>query len=300
MGLLLGLDAEGLQNALGIAGGMACGLTEYDHDPHGTMVKRLQGGGWPAQAGVTAAMLAQRGFTGPIEHHRGRERHAAFVLHHRRAYHGRALTDRLGETWEMPLWETKWFAAWGGSHSGIEAVLTLREEHDLTPEQIDSIEVGISEKIYPKTQRSVPRSILAAQHNLPFIIGAAFYYDLHDPRVWQDSILDDERVLAIAARVKAHVDQEINDIVLATRDLGGTKLTIDLSDGRQVSTYVRYTKGTLDNPLSPAELDDKFRMMSGAALGPQQVDALSDLLTNLERSARPLDMSLALRQGALA
>ncbi len=211
-----------------------------------------------------------------------------------------ALTDRLGETWEMPLWETKWFAAWGGSHSGIEAVLTLREEHDLTPEQIDSIEVGISEKIYPETQRPAPRSILAAQHNLPFILGAAFYYDLHDPRVWQDSILDDERVLAIAARVKAHVDQEVNDIVLATRDLGGTKMTIDLSDGRQVSTYVRYTKGTLDNPLSPAELDDKFRMMSGAALGPQQVDALSHLLTNLERTDRPLDMSLALRQGALA
>jgi hypothetical protein len=69
-------------------------------------------------------------------------------------------------------------------------------------------------------------------------------------------------------------------------------------NGRQVRTYVRYTKGTLDDPLSPAELNEKFRMMSGEVLNPDQVDALSDLLTGLDQSDEPLDLSVALQQGA--
>lgn len=63
-------EAE-MTNALGVAGALASGVMEFTEDPHGSMIKRLYGG-WPAQSGVVAAILASRGFTGPVTMIEGR------------------------------------------------------------------------------------------------------------------------------------------------------------------------------------------------------------------------------------
>src|SRR5215467_13971391 len=63
-GKLLALDAEGMRNALGIAGSLSCGLLEFARSGTGAMVKRLHLGR-AAESGVLAASLADEGFTGP-------------------------------------------------------------------------------------------------------------------------------------------------------------------------------------------------------------------------------------------
>src|SRR4029453_9082913 len=63
-GKLMGFDAECTQNALGIAGSLACGLLEFARAGNGAMVKRLHLGR-AAEGGVLAASLAGQGFTGP-------------------------------------------------------------------------------------------------------------------------------------------------------------------------------------------------------------------------------------------
>src|SRR5690606_24242950 len=61
-GLLMGLDAEGLTHAIGVAASFASGV--IDGNRTGGTVKRMHGG-WAAHAGVTAADLTRRGITGP-------------------------------------------------------------------------------------------------------------------------------------------------------------------------------------------------------------------------------------------
>src|SRR5262249_5322433 len=63
-GRLMGFDEEGMKNALGIAGSLACGLLEFARSGTGAMVKRLHLGR-AAESGVLAASLAGEGFTGP-------------------------------------------------------------------------------------------------------------------------------------------------------------------------------------------------------------------------------------------
>src|SRR5260221_9365756 len=63
-GRLMGVDAERMRNALGIAGSLACGLLEFARAQNGAMVKRLHLGR-AAESGVLAASLAADGFTGP-------------------------------------------------------------------------------------------------------------------------------------------------------------------------------------------------------------------------------------------
>src|SRR5262249_13191366 len=64
-GKLMGLDAERMRNALGIAGSLSCGLMEFARSGTGAMVKRLHLGR-AAESGVLAASLAGDGFTGPV------------------------------------------------------------------------------------------------------------------------------------------------------------------------------------------------------------------------------------------
>src|SRR6266852_2272469 len=63
-GRLMGLDAEEMCNALGVAGSLSCGLMEFARSGTGAMVKRRHLGR-AAESGVLAASLASDGFTGP-------------------------------------------------------------------------------------------------------------------------------------------------------------------------------------------------------------------------------------------
>ena len=100
---VLGLDQWSTVNAFGIAGYMASGLWEHTHDPHGTMIKRMQGGGWPANCAVTAALLAQKGFTGPVLHSGRGKWGVPFLLHRRRA---RILVPWSGDWVRVLKWPT--------------------------------------------------------------------------------------------------------------------------------------------------------------------------------------------------
>ncbi|WP_214110846.1 MmgE/PrpD family protein [Acrocarpospora catenulata] len=64
-GCALGLDRAQLVNALGVVGSMSGGVTEHRRYDRPFALERIQSYGWPAQSAVTAALLAQRGFTGP-------------------------------------------------------------------------------------------------------------------------------------------------------------------------------------------------------------------------------------------
>ena len=63
-GRIMGHDAQGLCNALGMAGSLACGLLQFARSGTGAMVKRLHLGR-AAESGVLAASLASEGFSAP-------------------------------------------------------------------------------------------------------------------------------------------------------------------------------------------------------------------------------------------
>ncbi len=272
--------------AFGIAGGMASGLWEFTHDQAGMMSKRLQGGGWPAYSGVTAALLAQRGFTGPASILEGE---SGFLQSFCTAGEPdtEALVRNLGEDFEMRHWETKAYATRGVFSTPVECVYRLVAEHGVEPRSIRRLALECREGLVQHTTTGRPPSLTAAQYNVPFVVAAAFYYDLQDPSIWDESILQDERVLALSELVEVQPDPQASD------EYGplGSRLTATLADGRTVSVHVRHDKGSPENPMTAHDVHAKFDVLSRHALPRAQADALSLIIDKLDRVDTPLDLS---------
>ncbi|WP_214110828.1 MmgE/PrpD family protein [Acrocarpospora catenulata] len=277
----LGLDAERTGHALGVVGSMAGGLLEYRLDAHATMVKRLQGGGWPAFCGVTAAMLAARGLTGPATVLEGRHGLVRAFATEASPDVG-ALTAALGTGFEISAWETKPYAARGGYNSTIDAVTALLREHGVDPAAVDRMVIGCSTKIAPATH-TAPRSVMAAQYDLRFVAAAAMFLDLRDPGVWSAEVVDDPRIVALLPRIHVEIDPEIERIYRTTNDHGGARVRLDLSDGRSLQRQVRHATGTPDNPMSPEELGGKFALLAGRAVRGERLAELTERLDALEK-----------------
>src|SRR5258708_34929688 len=126
-GRLMGFDSERMQNALGIAGSLACGLLEFARAGTGAMVKRLHLGR-AAESGVLAANLAGEGFTGPASVLEGE-----FGFLHvfcGSEFDPHELTDGLGGSYTSRSIMLKRFPFHITAHTSVQAILDLRTDHD--------------------------------------------------------------------------------------------------------------------------------------------------------------------------
>ncbi|MGB3484590.1 MAG: MmgE/PrpD family protein [Mycobacterium sp.] len=276
------LDANGLVNTLGIVGSFASGLLAHMQESKGTMVKRLQGGGWPSQAGVTAALLAGRGFTGPSTILEG-EFGICSAFSTEKAPNLEALVADLGSSFEIAGWETKPYAAVGHLHSTIDAISELRSRAGFDPAKVTDIQVACSTKITPNVDNNPPQSLMAAQRSLNFIAATALFYDLRDAGTWREEIIEDKRLINLVPRVTTEVDPEIEKIYHATNDHGGVRVTVTMEDGSTHTAAVRHAVGTLANPMSKDQLVGKYSLLSERTLPAEQVQALSAWIDNLDQ-----------------
>lgn len=285
---ILGLDKRHMMSAFGIAGGMASGLWEFKNDPFGTMSKRVQGGGWPSQSGVMAALLAERGLTGPGTILEGE--YGLLNSFSSEDPKPAALVDGLGDGFEMVHFETKAYATVGGYGVVVEAARSLRDEHGVTPDQVEHLSVGSSEGSVWHSAKDTPESIMAAQNHLVFVAAAALTYDLRDPSVWTEDLLRDPLVMGLLASSEMVVDDEIDEIA-KTGKASGARVTMRLKDGRTVSSWVRTAKGNPGNLMTAKDIDGKFRLLVGKVLSAEQTEALRDYLDGLDGDPKPVSMA---------
>jgi len=291
---LLGLDNSTMLNALGIAGSMGSGLQEWEGgDPSGTMVKRFQGGGWPAHNGVMAALLASKGLSGPgtiLEGKHGLCRSFAIDIEPKMG----ELVKDLGEDFQIMQREIKPYAAWGGSHASIDAVNELVKAYSVKSEQIESIEIGGSSKMLKRHEEKRPQSLMAAQYSLPFITALAFFQNLADPSAWNDQTLNRPEVMALAQKVNLRLDDELQNIFESTNDYAGVKMTIRLKNGCEHKTQIRYSRGTIENPASAEDIHEKFKVMASHVFPAARVEKAARLIDQLEEMDNVISLSKAL------
>jgi 2-methylcitrate dehydratase PrpD len=278
---LLGLDAAGIGHALGIAASMGAGVIEANRS--GGTVKRLHCG-WATHAGLTAALLAERGYTGPPTVFEGRFGfYRAFVGER---FDGAAVVDGLGQRWELPGIFFKPYPANHYTHAGIDAALAIRRRHQLDPRRVRRIDLGTAASPLrtigePREEKIRPRSGYHAQFSGPFTIAAALlgggglgvsFDDFTDERA-----RDPER-LALAAKVHTFVDGACDR--LFPRQFPAV-VRIELEDGTVHEERVMANRGGPGNPLTDDELRLKFRLNAGAVLTAEQADRLAEAILAL-------------------
>ena len=273
---LLGLDVEQARRALGIASSGPKGVRAN----YGTMTKPLHAGD-AARAGITAAMLARAGFTAGLDVIEARLGWAAAVVSD--SFEPAKVIDGLGESLAIEEGVNfKRFPSCGASHAPIRATLRLLTENSLRSEDIEKIEITLSDAVIAKTLIfSWPTSPLEGKFCAPFVVAAAWA----DGRVGVDTFTD--------AKLKA---LEPFRPRITMRGLPGRPpITIRAwtVDGRELKS--EEPGNYFDNPagerafslsdLSDEDLRQKFRDNVEVVRSPEQASALLGSLDQIEQAS---------------
>lgn len=264
-GKLLGINVQQMTWALGIAATQSSGLREM----FGTMCKPFHPGR-AAQNGLTAALLAQQNFTSSeraIEAPRG----FAHVLSSARDFN--QITDRLGETFEITLNTYKPFACGIVIHPVIDGCIQLRNEHNLKPGQIDNIAAKVHPLVLELTGKATPRTGLEGKFSVYHSAAVAVIHGAAGEKQYSDGCVRDAAVVALRDKVTATADAKIRE--------HEAYINVRLRDGRTLTKHVEHAIGSMQRPMSDADLEAKFRGLAGAILPSAQVDKLIDICWSL-------------------
>lgn len=280
-GRLQGLDADRLAHALGLAYSQVAGNKQV---LVGVGADKGIYPAYPAHGGVFAAIMAHKGIAGPTESLEGQN--GLYKVFFQGLYDRTALTRDLGRSFEGSAFYI--YPCCGFTHSRIELVTKMRDEHKFRPDDIEAITtyVGPISRLLcePQDVRRNPRLMAEAQYSLPFTIGAAIAKG--KPRIehFTGEGLKDPEILAISNKVHYRVD-EAYDLKYGT-GYCPAKIEIKLKNGRTLLAEQgggRY--GHPERPVSKEDLTQKFRecaAFSARPLSKSTVDKIIAMVDKLE------------------
>jgi len=274
-GRLLRLDERKMVNALGIAGSYSGGLIEFSRCQEGAMVKRLHLGK-AGEGGVTSALLASRGFAGPESVLEGK---FGFCQTYSDSPKLDYLTHRLVREFETMNTCIKRCACHINAHAPIEALQQLRQQFNFRPEDIRQITVGGIEKLVTHHANYRPIDLMMAQYSIPFCVALSLYADPTDPACFNEKQLKNKKIFAMMRRVRLQVDHEIEDRGWDR----AARVTVTLANRQRHSALVIHFKGTPENPLSRAEVENKVRKLIAALLPARRLERLIDTVDDLNK-----------------
>ncbi len=286
VGKVLRLKEEALVRTLGIAASMASGLREN----FGTMTKPLHAGR-AAENGVTAALLAQAGFTAAtniLEAQRG------FYNAMAGGYDESKIAGRLGRPYFMqqPGISIKPYPSGSLSHPAQDLILDLVQEHNLHAENIESIDVGTNSNVPNALIYPMPKTALEAKFSIPFCMAIAVLERKAGIAQFTDKKVRDRRVVDLMKRVTLYVDDELEALGY---DQVRSRIRIKLKDGRMIEGRYDVARGHPEKPMSWGELGEKFRDCADLVLPRKGAEEAIQLVAGLEqlRSLNPLLRALA-------
>lgn len=268
-GKLLNLNEQQMAWALGIAASQPVGLKVQ----FGSMTKSFHPGR-AAQNGLTAALLAGRGFTADETSLEGRDGWAQALSH---GANWREVTDGLGTRYEAVLNSYKPFACGIVTHPGIDAAIQLRGDNNLDPRAIASVELHANPLVLSLTGKREPRTGLEGKFSIYHCVAAGLIFGAAGEKQFKDDVVNDPAVTALRALVTVRPDPAVE-----TRQ---SDLTVRLKDGRQLFRHIENAVGSLERPMSNAALEAKFRDLADGIMPRVQADWLIGLCWDLERQA---------------
>lgn len=231
---------------------------------------------------VFAAMLAQRGMTGPSPIFEGAGGYftavtrGPFTLP---VMGGREHPYKIMECSikRYPLGQYAQTVV----QAAIEARGKIRSADEIAEVRIETLATAINimagdrDKWEPATRET-------ADHSMPYTVAVALIYGTVEEHHFDDLYRNDPKVRALTRRVKVEVSEEANrrmpEAMLC-------RVTVVTRSGETHGAVVDYHKGHWKNPMSEAEVEEKFRKLAGGVLAPAQADRLLERLWKLEDAA---------------
>lgn len=265
---LLGLDEERATMALGIAASQPVGLREQ----FGTMTKPFHPGG-AARAGLMSALMASHGYTASA---RALEAPRGFMQVISAKTDWNEITDQLGERFEISFNTYKPFACGIVIHPSIDACVQLREQ-GVKPADVERIELRVHPLVLELTGKKEPSDGLLAKFSVYHGCAAGLIFGRAGEEEFSDEVVLRDDVVALRRKVVATADAAVDEAAAHVRAV--------LKDGREVSVEVEHAIGSLQRPMTDANLNAKFHALADPVLGERKVSALIDACWQLGATA---------------
>lgn len=269
------LDSPAFAHALATAATFAAGLQQaFRMD---SMSKPLHPGR-AAEAGVLAAMLAQRGLTGSLDVLDG-EAGLGKAMSEGADWSGVAAT--LGHVFHIKSLTFKNHIGCGHAFAAIDAALALQRQHGLKPEHMARVRVGTYKPALDIACYHEPQTANEARFSLKYVIATALVHGSVRMAAYEPDRLDDPVVRAFMQRIDATVDPELDALFPRQR---AARVEIETHDGKRFDYLQPNRKGDPELPLSDEELSDKFLELASPVIGEDRARPLLARLWLLEQA----------------
>jgi len=267
-GVILGLDATQMHNALSLAGTQAAGLKSM----FGTMAKPLHAGK-AASNGVLSAQLAARGFEA---RENGLECEQGFGPVLSSAFTPKPFRPDPAAAFEVESNLFKFHAACYLTHSAIEAVRGLVLSENFTPEDVASITLSIPPASLRVCDIRTPRSGLDIKFSIRHIMGLVICgADTADLSLYSDASAADPRASALRQMV------EITPVDPTPEWRHGATVQITLNDGRNLQGRANVGVPAQNLPQQRQRLEAKAEAIVAPVIGADGAAAMIRAVQNL-------------------
>ncbi|HEV7394424.1 MAG TPA: MmgE/PrpD family protein [Burkholderiales bacterium] len=280
VGRLLGFDADHMATAFGLAGSQSAGTFAAWGTPS---VKFHQFRG--ALSGLMAAILAEQGFVATREFLTAAD--GGFYSTYCGGSSKEAATTALGVHWEMEQIALRPWPTSAASQGVVTALFDLIREHDVRADRTQRLRIHVSPACF---DAYAERRTFSGKWQASASIHYTAAVVLHDRELWMEQF-------------ERYDDPELQHFAKERIELiGDPKLTAEqaiveahMKDGTMLSAHCKASKGTPENPLTRAEIEDKFGRAASGRLGRAEVEFVLDAISHLEDLKSVRSMMDALR-----
>jgi 2-methylcitrate dehydratase PrpD len=286
-GALANLNADEARWLLSYAAqqcsGVSCWMRDEEH-----IEKAFDFGGMPARNGVTAAAMVAMGFTGVDDVFSG-ERNF-FIAYDETGRIGRApepqrLVQGLGSTYEIMNTNIKRWSVGSPIQAPLDSLLDLIRAHGIRAGDVEKLTVRVAKQGANTTDnRTMPDICMQHLCAVMLLDGIVTFASSHDERRMKDP-----KALALRSRMELFGDEALTRALPSRQGI----VELKLKDGRELRHHTQAVRGTAQNPMTRAEVNEKAFHLMAPILGKARARLLCDAVWALDklsnmRKLRPL------------
>lgn len=286
-GSLAGLKYDQVRHLLSYTAqqtsGISCWMRDAEH-----IEKAFDFGGMPARNGVAAAQMVAHGFTAVEDVFSG-ERNF-FVAYDESKRIGKPpqperLLQDLGTTFEVMNTNIKRWSVGSPIQAPLDGLLDLIRTHNITADDVKKLVVRVAKQgANTVDNRDMPDICMQHMCAVMLIDGIVTFESAHDEKRMRD-----RKVLDVRSRIELYGDEALTRAMPSRQGI----VELTLKSGKTLKAHVKAVRGTSDNPMTRAEVDEKCFHLLAPILGKKRARLLCDTVWTLEdvsslRSLRPL------------
>jgi 2-methylcitrate dehydratase PrpD len=249
------------------ASGISCWMRDAEH-----VEKAFDFGGMPARNGVAAATMVVHGFTGVDDVFSGER---SFFVAYGRKPDPPVLTRGLGMVYEIMNTNIKRWSVGSPIQAPLDSLDELIREHHIQAEDVEKLVVRVARQgANTVDNRDMPDICMQHICAVMLIDGTVSFESSHDGERMRD-----RKVLALRKRIELRGDDRLSAAMPSRQGI----VEITLRDSRKLSHHTKAVRGTAENPMSRAEVDEKSYYLMAPILGRVRARKLCDAIGSLEK-----------------